>query len=59
MEEREVIEKLKTIFNLSKELAEAKIPALQGDIEIILSIVGDKLRYMDPHNFYEHLVEYE
>ena len=59
MDYKEIIEKLKIIFNTSKELSEAKIPALEGDMAIILSIVGDKLRYIDPDNFYEHIVEYE
>jgi hypothetical protein len=59
MEHKEIIEKLKTIFSLSKELVEARIPALEGDVEIILSIVGDKLRYIVPEEFYEHIVKYE
>ncbi|MFQ6014586.1 MAG: hypothetical protein ACE5NP_03990 [Anaerolineae bacterium] len=59
MEHEEIVAKLKGMLEMAKELAALRDPALEGDIQIILAVLGDKLRYMDPEGSYKHLIEYE
>lgn len=60
MSDREnIVAKLYSILDASKELAEMRNPALEGDIQILMALVSDKLRYMDPLNYYEHITKYE
>lgn len=59
MESTEKIEKLRAMLALGKELASTNDPALDGDIQAILSIITNKLRYLDPISITEHITEYE
>ena len=59
MTQAEIIKRLQEMLASSQELATQREPALEGDIQIILSILVDKLRYLDPTNEYAHQVEYE
>ncbi|MBI4320621.1 MAG: hypothetical protein HY675_19190 [Chloroflexi bacterium] len=54
-----IVTKLYSMLEMAKELAEMREPALEGDIQIVLALVSDKLRYMDPLNYYEHVTQYE
>jgi len=59
MTREEIIQNLKEMLQTSQELASLNEPALQGDIQIVLSIIVDKLRSLDPTGVYPHQVEYE
>jgi hypothetical protein len=55
----EIIERLKAMLAQAQELAAQRHPALEGDIQIVLAILTDKLRHLDPTGSYPHPVEYE
>ncbi|MFQ5610558.1 MAG: hypothetical protein ACE5H9_00325 [Anaerolineae bacterium] len=55
----EIIERLKELLAAVQELAALRDPALEGDIQILLAVLVDKLRYLDPAGDYPHQVEYE
>jgi hypothetical protein len=55
----EILERLKMMLATAQELASLKDPALEGDIQILLAILADKLRYMDPTSSLPHQIEYE
>ena len=59
MEQKEIVDKLYAMLGLAKELAEVRDPGLEGDIQIVLALLSDKLRYMDPLNYLEHVTQYE
>lgn len=55
----EIIERLKKMLTSAQELAALRDPALEGDIQVVLAILVDKLRYIDPTGTYPHQSEYE
>lgn len=55
----EVVERLKQMLAAAQELASLRDAALEGDIQIVLAILADKLRYLDPAGDYPHQVEFE
>lgn len=55
----EIVERLKAMLAQAQELAAQRQPALEGDIQIVLAILTDKLRHLDPTAIYPHPVEYE
>jgi hypothetical protein len=55
----EIVERLRAMLAQAQELALERHPALEGDIQIVLAILTDKLRSLDPTGSYPHLVEYE
>ncbi|MBW8012077.1 MAG: hypothetical protein FVQ83_12700 [Chloroflexi bacterium] len=59
MTNAEIIKHLQEMLATAQGLASQRDPALEGDIQIILTILVDKLRYLDPTNEYAHQVEYE
>jgi hypothetical protein len=59
MNSDEIIERLKKLLASTQELASLRDPALEGDIQIVLAILVDKLRYIDPTGTYPHQGEYE
>jgi hypothetical protein len=59
MNSDEIIERLKKLLAYTQELASLRDPALEGDIQIMLAILVDKLRYIDPTGSYAHQSEYE
>jgi hypothetical protein len=59
MTREEIIQNLKEMLQMSQDLASLNEPALQGDIQIVLAIIVDKLRSLDPTGTYPHQVEYE
>lgn len=59
MTNEEIVEHLQEMLETAQSLATQRDPALEGDIQIILTILVDKLRYLDPTNEYAHQVEYE
>ena len=59
MTSKEIIDSLKEIFTTSQELAALHNPALEGDIQIVLAIIADKLRNLDPSGNYSHQIDYE
>lgn len=59
MEHKEILDKLYAMLETAKQLAELRNPSLEGDIQIVLAVVSDKLRYMDPLNYIEHVTQYE
>lgn len=59
MNSEEIVERLKQMLATAQELASLRDPALEGDIQIMLAILIDKLRYIDPTGVYPHQSEYE
>lgn len=59
VDREQIVAKLYSILDTTKELAEVGDPALEGDIQIVLALISDKLRYMDPLNYFEHVTQYE
>ena len=55
----EIVERLKSMLAQTQELALQRHPALEGDIQIVLAILTDKLRHLDPTGTYPPPVEYE
>jgi hypothetical protein len=55
----EVIKRLQEMLAYAQELAGLREPALEGDIQIVLAILVDKLRHLDPIGHYPHQMEYE
>ena len=55
----EIIKGLQDMLATAQKLASQRDPSLEGDIQIVLTILVDKLRYLDPTNEYAHQVEYE
>lgn len=53
------VEHLKRMLATAQQLAGEHHPALEGDIQIVLAILVDKLRRLDPAGSYPHQVEYE
>lgn len=59
MTNTEIVEHLQAMLVTVQELASLREPSLEGDIQIILAILVDKLRNLDPQGKYPHQVEYE
>ncbi len=59
MKPEEVIARLKEMHVSAQELAKLRDPALEGDIQIILAILTDKLRHLSPEDYLQHQVEFE
>ena len=59
MTSTEIVERLKEMLNNAQELASLRDPSLEGDIQIIIAILVDKLRYLDPTGEYPRQVEFE
>jgi len=59
MNSEEIVERLKQMLATAQELVSLRDPALEGDIQIVLAILVDKLRYIDPTGTYPHQSEYE
>lgn len=59
MTNAEIVEHLQAMLVTVQELASLKEPSLEGDIQIILAILVDKLRNLDPQGYYPHQVDYE
>ncbi len=55
----EIIELLQEMLRMAQELANLREPALEGDIQIIIATIADKLRYLDPAGIYPQQVDYE
>ena len=55
----EIVERLKSMLAQTQELALPRHPALEGAIQIVLAILPDKLRHLDPAGSYPPPVEYE
>lgn len=55
----DIIESLREMLTTAQELASLRDPSLEGDIQIVLAILTDKLRYLDPTGEYPHQVEFE
>lgn len=53
------VEQLQSMLATAQQLAGERHPALEGDIQIVLAILVDKLRRLDPAGSYPHQVEYE
>lgn len=53
------VEHLQSMLATAQQLAGERHPALEGDIQIVLAILVDKLRRLDPAGCYPHQVEYE
>jgi len=54
--EADVFSKLEEMFKMATELASLRDPQLEGDIQIIVGLLADKLRYLKPEVYYKHLV---
>lgn len=59
MKTDEIIVRLQEMLRMAQELANLHEPALEGDIQIIIATVADKLRYLDPTGNYPHQVDFE
>ncbi len=55
----EILDRLKAMLVQAQELALQRHPALEGDVQIVIAILTDKLRNLDPTGSYPHPVEYE
>jgi hypothetical protein len=55
----EIILRLQEMLRMAQELATLREPALEGDIQIILAVLADKLRYLDPLGIYPQQVDFE
>lgn len=59
MTREEIILRLQKMLRMAQELATLREPALEGDIQIILAVLADKLRYLDPLGIYPQQVDFE
>lgn len=59
MTREEIILRLQEMLQMAQELATLREPALEGDIQIILAVLADKLRYLDPLGIYPQQVDFE
>ena len=59
MDEKEKIERLKSMLEHAKALTKAEDPVLDGQSVVLLGLIHDILRAKDPENSFEHIVEYE
>jgi hypothetical protein len=55
----QIINRLQEMLRMAQELASLHEPALEGDIQIIIATIADKLRYLDPAGNYPQQVDYE
>ncbi|MCC6187556.1 MAG: hypothetical protein IT318_00865 [Anaerolineales bacterium] len=55
----ELVESLRAMLSEAQAIALAHEPSMEGDIQIILAILTDKLRCLDPQGVYPRLVNYE
>jgi hypothetical protein len=59
MTSEQLVESLRAMLREAQAIALAREPAMEGDIQIILALLTDKLRSLDPQGVYPHLVDYE
>jgi hypothetical protein len=59
MTREEIILRLQEMLQMAQELATLREPALEGDIQIILAVLADKLRYLDPLGINPQQVDFE
>jgi hypothetical protein len=59
MEHAEKLERLRTMLDHAKALARADDPILRGQGPILVGLLADILRALDPWIAGEHVVDYE
>ncbi len=57
--DQRVIGSLERMMEECKMLCREDDPVLQGQMQLVLGVLADVLEVKDPHNHFEHVVEYE
>lgn len=52
----DILKKLEEMFKNAQELASLQDPQLEGDIQIIVGLLADKLRCLKPEVYYKHVI---